>query len=231
MHARLSRYTHSPGTYKTRLGTTSHAEAQPRAKQHRQANPTPRKRGLRSHARHPRPARQPPTGASWRAGRRGVGRGHMEGRAMAGHSKPTTRTPPRPPPLKGVGGGGSGRGGVYRIGSYHAGMRTGSSRNPSSDQGPQHRSHRPAIVPKWHGVLPKRCTEKLAATPIVQAPTKLTSVPRRMPKLGSRRPASASQSHIPEKQLQSHARHPRPARQPPTGASWRAGRRGIGRRP
>ena len=149
---------------------------------------------------------------------------------MAAHSKPTTRTPPRPPPLKGVGGGGSGRGGVYRIGSYHAGMRTGSSRNPSSDQRPKHRSNRPAIVPKWHGVAPKRCTEKLAATPIVRAPTKLTSVPRRMPKLGSRRPASANQSHIPEKQLQSHGQYPRPARQPPTGASWRAGRRGVGRR-
>lgn len=153
MQGKPGRYPHSPGTYETCVDTSSHAEAQLRATQHRQANPTPRKRR------------------------------HMEGRAMAGHSKPTTRTPPRPPPLKGVGGGGSGRGGVYRIGSYHAGMRTGSSRNPSSDQRPQHRSHRPAIVPKWHGVVPKRCTEKLAATPIVQAPTKLTSAPRRMPKL------------------------------------------------
>jgi len=144
-----------------------------------------------------------------------------------------THDPNSPPPStpKRGGRGGSGRGGVYRIGSYHAGMRTGSSRNPSSDQRPQHRSHRPAIVPKWHGVVPRRCTEKLAATPIVQATTKLTSVPRRMPKLGSRRPASASQSQIPEKQLQSRGQYPRPARQPPTGASWRAGRRGIGHRP
>ena len=88
-----------------------------------------------------------------------------------------------------------------------------------------------AIVPKWPGEVPKHSARDLASTPIVQAPTKLTSVPRRMPKLGSRRPASANQSHIPEKQLQSHAQYPRPARQSPYGGVVAGGAQGYRAQP
>ena len=94
MHERPSHYPHSPNTQENCLGITSHAEALQRAanigKPIQQpgtadSNPTPDTRA---------PPDSPLRGASWRAGRRGVGRRHMVGRAMAAHSKPTTRTPP-----------------------------------------------------------------------------------------------------------------------------------------
>ena len=203
MRERPSRYPHSPSTQENCLGITSHAETLQRAASIGKPIPHP---GEATPIPCSIPAPRPTAPYGGRRGGRGAGVSDADTWSVEQWQptrNPRPELPPPSTPQRG-GRGGSGRGGIYRIGSYHAGMRTGSSRNTSSDQGPQHRSHRPAMVPKWHGVVPKRWTEKLAATPIVQAPTKLTSVPRRMPKLGSRRPASANQSHIPEKQLQSH---------------------------
>ena len=102
-------------------------------------------------------------------------------------------------------------------------------------QAPKFRSRAPAWEPSTcdSPEVARRGTKAQRERPSRRYPhspniQELASAPRRMPKLYSDRPVSTSQSNTPEPQTPNPCRHPHPARQPPTGASWRAGCRGAG---